>query len=118
MWGGGTGFPNAKGLSADNVQMKACSLNLQSTKGRETRDHHGTRREKAASGVEGDPVPAREKLAAGLELPATARGERHEGTRHAKSETVCNRKTCACPRRVRGRASWERHPAGDLGSPK
>lgn len=118
MWGGGTGFPYAMGLLADYVQMKACSLNLQSSKGRETRDHRGTRREKAASEVEGDLVPARGKLTAGLELPATARGERQEGTRHAKSETVCNRETCACPRRVRGRASRERHPAGDLGSPK
>lgn len=72
MWGGGTGSPNAKGLPADEVQMKACSLNLQSTEGREACSYPGTRPEKAASAVGGDPVPARGKLPAGLELPATA----------------------------------------------
>lgn len=75
MWGGGTGFPNAKGLSADDVQMKARSLNLQSTKCREMRNYPGTRPEKAASGVEGEPVPqvpARGKLTSGLEFPTTA----------------------------------------------
>lgn len=73
MWGGGTGFPNSKEPSANNVQMKACCLNLQRTKCREMRNDRGTRRrEKADSGVEGDPVPARGELTTGLELPATA----------------------------------------------
>lgn len=54
---GGTGFPNTNGLSAEEVQMKARSLNLQSTKCREMRNYPGTRPEKAASGVEGDPDP-------------------------------------------------------------
>lgn len=58
MWGGGTGFPNAKGLSADGVQGKARSLHLRSAPCREMRADPGTRPEKAASGVEGDPVPA------------------------------------------------------------
>lgn len=72
MWGGGTGFPNAKGLSADGVQAKARSLNLQGTKCRETRNYPGTRPEKAASGVAGDRVPAGGTLTCGLHLAETA----------------------------------------------
>lgn len=69
---GGTGFPNTNGLSADEVQMKARSLNLQSTKCREMRNYPGTRPEKAASGVEGDPVPP--------VPPVPARGKANEWT--------------------------------------
>lgn len=72
VWGGGTRFPNTKRLSADDVQTKACSLNLRRAKCTEMRNYRGTRPEKAASGVEGDPVPARGRLTTGLELPATA----------------------------------------------
>lgn len=64
------------------------------------RNYPGTRPEKAASGVEGDPVPpvpARGKLTSGLEFPATARGELQEGTGHAKSETVFNPKNQRLP---------------------
>lgn len=105
---GGTGFPNAKGLSADDVQPKARSLNLQSTKCREMRNYPGTRPEKAGSRVAGDAVPAGGKLTCGLHLAETARGELQEGTGPAKSEAVSNPKTSACPRGVRGRASRER----------
>lgn len=79
--------------------------------------YRGTRPGKAALEVEGDPIPAKGKLTTGRELAATAWGELQEGTGHAKSETVFNRKTLVCPRGSGGWASLERHPAGDLEKP-
>ncbi|XDB61860.1 hypothetical protein ABFV05_015476 [Capra hircus] len=55
------------------IQMKARSLNLLRTKCTEMCSYRGTRPEKAASGVEDDPDPARGKQTTGQELPATAR---------------------------------------------
>jgi hypothetical protein len=74
--------------------------------------YHGTTLEKAASEVEGDPVPARRKLSLGL--AETAQGERREGTDLAKSEKVSSQKG-ARPPLGQWVASRDRHPAGEPG---
>ena len=103
MWGGGTRFPNAKRLSANDVRTNESALS-KSPKNWMYRNVQWSCNSpgEGSLGSWSDPDPARGKQTTGLELPATARGELQEGTGHAKSETAFNRRTCACPSWGRG----------------
>ena len=91
------GFPDAKGMSADNVPMKAHSPTLQSTECREMRCLLPLAwRRRPPDG--GRFCPCERTAGDWAELPATTRGELQVGTRRAKSQQSSLGEPACAPR--------------------